>query len=297
MQLPDAVKKLHALIEDVEGAGLDEAVYLCAHDLVSTPQAGIFLVRYGDGEVATVQDHRCDCDPLRDEPGPVCVHIVAAELYTLLRDVTPQADVGSVIIERHIERVVSGALCTESPYSLNCTVEDVDGYNLMFTVRKSDSKEFFGAVQALRGWLKDKGYRPVQRGYRPAGNHEHEQSAVVSAASAPGQHADTQPPRAEPVRTSEDDKPLFRFHAETLHRNELDGRILFAVKGPDMHRWNTKYGTRIWQETLTAAGFDVAALETMPSKDFPSLKGWVAEYTKQDGEDRPDKIVRLVKSV
>ena len=278
MDLTAAMTRMQSLYAAAPQPLHVEALLFCARRQVSEPDPGTFRVHFGkdgDIDIATVEGGACDCDPLA-ATRQVCAHLMAVTLYELLREEPGRGLLDGPLLERHIERVVSGSLMMEAPYSVNLTVEDTDGYILQFTVRKQDSKEFFQAAIALRKWVKEQGFGPKQW--------------KAPAQEVPRHEAGTH----SPAQTPGGQRPL-TFQAATLHRSELDTRILWAVKGPNMPRYNAKFGMRVWDEVLTAAGFDVPALTRMPSTDFPSLVGWVAEYVNKDGEDKPDKIIYLRK--
>lgn len=285
MHLIDAMPKIYALFAGTPEPLLTEALLLCAHGAVTMAPSGTSTVRYGtgsDADTATVEGGACDCDPLA-ETRQVCAHVIAASLYELLREEEKKSPLDGPLLERHVEKIVSGAMMTEAPYSLNVSVEDPDGYTLQFTVRKQDSREFFEAATALRTWVKKQGFtpkhqwrQPLQEGQAPTQSDAH---STVSGAPSSTQKT-------------------YLFHAETLVRSELGGKYVWAVMGADMPAYNKKYGMRAWPEILEAAGFDMATLETTRVGDLPSLKGYIAHYVMRiDDLQKPDKVVRLVKAV
>lgn len=287
MHLADAYAKLTSLFPDTPQPLFTEALLLVAGGGVEEDVPGTYRIlgtTTGDNTLMTVEAGACDCDPLATER-QLCAHVLAAELSGLLgktAEKQQQSSLDSPLLERHVEKVVSGAMMTEAPYSVNVSVEDTDGYQFQFTVRKQDGKEFFQATLALRGWLKEQHLRPKQwkalaQGMEVHGNHT----------ETPGK---TKTPETTVPRT---DGSVLRFHAETLLRNEMGGKLLWAIQGPDIPRYNAKYGMRVWPEVLIEAGFDMDTLENTRSTNFPSLKGWVAEYVNKPGEDKPDKVTRL----
>ena len=295
MQLTDAMKRLTDLYQDAVEATHLEALSLVARDHVRKANEDSATVRYAGGKTATIIEGQCNCDRLRDDDSGPCAHLLAVDLFQLLQDATPQYGAGGVpipIVERHIEKIVSGMLLTEAPYAVTLTVEDADGYQFTLTVRKQDPQQFFEALQGLRAWVKKQGFLPAmpqERGQpSPAGTGPagEEQRAMASAADL-----------VEKDRVRETGARAVRqFHAETLHRSDLDDKIFWAIKGLDMPRWNVKHGMRVWPEVLREAGFDVDLLIDMSSKDFPPLKGYVAEYMmREDDPQKPDKIIRLMK--
>ena len=281
MHLTDAMKKISILFTGTPEPLLTEAVGLVAHGCVTEPAPGTYTVDYNkdEREVVTVEGGACDCDPLA-ETRQVCVHVVAASLFELLREESSRGPLDGPLLERHIEKVVSGTLMAEAPYSVNMTVEDVDGYNLKFTVRRQDGKEFFEAVTNLRAWVKKQGFTPKQW------------HALVQEVPIPTQGHTQAAASGAPASTQK----TYLFHAETLHKSDMDGKILFSIKGPDMPAWNRQYGLRVWPEVLSASGFDVQALEEMPSSRLPSLHGYVATYImRRDDPEKPDKVTYLSK--
>ena len=145
MQLTDAMKRLTDLYQDATPQHLEHALWFCAHGRVVHDRADRYIVE-ADKMRYTVQGQTCSCDPLQ-EPGdtaPPCVHGMATQLFQLLQDGTPQHDAGGVpVLERHIEKVVSGSLMSEAPYAVTLPVEDVDGFEFVLTVRKQDPQQFF----------------------------------------------------------------------------------------------------------------------------------------------------------
>ena len=284
MHLTDAMTKLQSLYAAAPQALLTEALLLCARGCIMQLAEGATVVRYGGPDdredIATVEGGACDCDPLA-ETRQVCAHVIAASLYELLREEKPTLPLDGPLLERHIERVVSGSLMSEAPYSVNMTVEDADGYNLMFTVRKQDGKEFFEAATALRGWIKKQGFTPKKQ-WQAAVQEVQASTQSVTPSTTSGASVSAQ--------------KTYLFHAETLHKSDMDGKILFSIKGPDMPAWNRQYGMRAWQEVLAAAGFNVAELERLPNKELPSLHGYVATYVmRKDDPEKPDKVTYLSK--
>ncbi len=86
MYLNDAMTKLTTLYASAHEPLLTEALVLCATGAVTLMQAGTYTVRYGgDDELATIEGGSCDCDPLA-ETRQVCAHVIAANLYELLRE-------------------------------------------------------------------------------------------------------------------------------------------------------------------------------------------------------------------
>ena len=171
MHLTDAMTRMQSLYAAMPPPLHVEALLFCARRQVTEPDPGTFQVHFGkDGDIdtATVEGGACDCDPLA-ETRQTCVHMMAVTLYELLREVqeAKQSPLDGPLLERHIERVVSGSLMAEAPYSMNLTVEDADGYQPQFTVRKQDGKEFFHAATALRKWVKEQGFVPKKQWRAP----------------------------------------------------------------------------------------------------------------------------------
>jgi hypothetical protein len=258
---------------------------------------GVYVIQDYEGlGAATVTQHEgaklpsCSCvdDPF-DESNAACAHVLAVAIYEAIR--TPEAP--QVIVEpAPAPTVLSGAVMTEAPYSLNVSVEDPDGYQYQLTVRKQESKAFFAAASGLRQWIKAQGFAPVQRGgfTRQAPVQEKSsESPPEQSQEAPG-HITTQPNVHTPG------VKVYRFHAETLLRSEVGGKYVWAVQGNDIPAYNRKFGMRIWGEVLEAAGFDPVALEEVRSANLPSLHGYVAEYImKADDDRKPDKVIALTK--
>ena len=253
---------------------------------------------------ATVRPHpegtglpSCSCvdDPF-DESNAACAHVLAVALYEALtvQNIPLEATMATLTAQ-----ALSGAVMTEAPYSLNVSVEDPDGYQYQLTVRKQESKAFFAAASGLRQWIKAQGFAPVQRGgfTRQAPVQEKPPHLENAQRDAPieGNTTTPEPQRASGGLEGTGGK-VYRFHAETLLKNELGGKYVWAVMGNDIPAYNKKYGLRIWPEVLEAAGFDPVALEDVRQANLPSLRGYVAEYTmRADDDKKPDKVIALVK--
>jgi hypothetical protein len=56
-----------------------------------------------------------------------------------------------------------GPTMAEAPYSATVSVENIDGYELLLTVRKTEGGEFIKAVKKLLEWCKDEDLHPKKR--------------------------------------------------------------------------------------------------------------------------------------
>lgn len=264
-----------------------------------TPRRVYVIQDYEGLGAATVTHHDgtkfplCSCvdDPF-DESSAACAHVLAVALYEALR--TPEVPQG-IAEPAQAPTVLSGAVMSEAPYSLNVSVEDPDGYQYQLTVRKQESKAFFAAASSLRQWIKAQGFAPVQRG---GFTRQAPAQDKATPAHEPTQESRTPTPSpSAPPRTQ--DAPggkVYRFHAETLLKNELGGKIVWAVQGNDIPAYNRKFGMRVWPEVLEAAGFDPVALEDVRQANLPSLHGYTAQYCmRSDDDKKPDKVIALVK--
>ena len=77
------------------------------------------------------------------------------------------------------------------------------------------------------------------------------------------------------------------FAAETLQAEMLEGVVYWKIKGGSF----TKHGVRVWPEVLTAAGFDVEALNI---RKPINLAGYTAYYAAKDNGN-PKKVTALEK--
>lgn len=252
----------------------------------------------------------CSCvdDPFV-ESNAACPHVLAVALYEAMHtpntDAERQTNVVSEMAQNPVvvtfpEKItLDGTVMGEAPYSLNVTAEDPDGYQLQFTVRKQDSKPFFDAVTTLRQWLKAQHLAPVQRGNGYVRQAPSAQATETPAPSQSHQEPETkEPPReTSPRRDQAPEEKVYRFHAETLLRSEVNNKIIWAVMGSDIPAYCRRFGMRVWPEVLEEAGFDPVALEEVRSANLPNLHGFVAEYCVREDEkgQKPDKIIRLYK--
>ena len=108
MQLYDAIKRLADLYQDATPQHRDAAFRLYAQDCVRHDRADRYTVE-DEGTRYTVQGQACSCAPLQ-EPGETalpCAHGMAAQLFQLLQDETPQHDASGVPVLRSIRAIVA----------------------------------------------------------------------------------------------------------------------------------------------------------------------------------------------
>lgn len=313
----DALATALAKYPEATAEMIGQATCLVAAQAVTPSDDDYYNVaEYEDLQAARVKNHidktgtitptlACSCvdDPF-DESNAACAHVLAVALYEALRVPVVIAQ-GDIVSEERMREYrnqegttppLHGAVMTEAPYSLNVSVEDPDGYQYQLTVRKQESKAFFAAASGLRQWIKAQGFAPVQRGgfTRQAPVQE----KAPQQPEAPRQEQSEQPPaRTTTPPQRQPEAPggkVYRFHAETLLKSEMNGKIIWAIQGNDIPAYCRKYGMRVWPEVLEHAGFDPGALEEVRQANLPSLHGYVAEYTmRADDPQKPDKIIAL----
>lgn len=105
----------------------------------------------------------------------------------------------------------------EAPAAWNTLVMDADGFEEQFTLRAATARELMTRVGEMKNYLKQKGYRPVQR-------------RSASAKDGAGQTNDAEP--------AQEQAPLCAIHNVPMERRSKNGKSWWSCsKKLDNGEW------------------------------------------------------------
>ena len=165
----------------------------------------------------------------------------------------------------------------EAPFSTTFKWIDSNGFEQMTTIRGWAFLPMFETVKKAEAVILENG-----------GNSPAKYQAALHASDT----ITNQEPVRQPIDDSGNDLPqIFKGRAGRLSVEMKDNKYSFKIEDAQFQagRKGSKYGVRIWDEVLTAAGLNI-----QPGNEMPQIGGWAFEYIEND-KGYPLKVTRLLK--
>ena len=231
-----------------------------------------------------------------------CLHLLAARL--MVADLEAKHQQHDEEAPGPMGSITSTEVRRHDSHSFSLKGITAEGFEVSMYLRGYNATQLFRQAKDVLGLWREEGWHSPYGGRHPI-PYQEKVPTPTPAPTAPQPEIvqarplrETMPPQGTPRTGVPPERPggsrppegTFKFHADKLQANFLNGRWYWSVFGPDMPRSRAKFGVRIWEEGLQLSGF----FEPDPQNP-PSIEGRVALYVV-GADGRPDKVIQLIEA-